>query len=201
MVFEPPTGGPEFAHEIVKVLPDGRYQSKGLLNTSKDPWVLTNADMRGRVISILPMLGRVMQAIPIWVACVLVYLLGGMAIPRYRFEVGMLALTAGLVVPLVLFRPLISATVITAMMVHHDLKVYLVSTGVLNSWAGTGRSVFMAAGHTAILQMHNTSGFVAIPLRAALIWWQWVIMALICGSPLWLSLIQARRTASVNALT
>ncbi len=203
MVFEPPTNGPEFAHKIVASLPGGRYESRGLLNSSRDPWVLTRANMRGRVVTIIPALGRIMQAIPIWAVCALLYLLGGMALPRYRFEMSVLSLTAGLIIPLILFRPLVSAVVITAVMLHHELNAYLVSTGILNSWVGSGRAVFMAAGHTSVLHIGGASGMVVIPLRAALLWWQWAVLGLICGSPLWLSIAYVRHShaADVAAVT
>jgi|ERR1035437_268698 hypothetical protein len=195
VVFIPPSGGTWFAHEIVKVLPGDEYKTKGLLNSSDDPWILNRSNLRGLVVAIWPAMGRVVQASEIWAICLILYYFLSTLVPRARGWLIPIFVGAGVALPIFIYHPLVSAQVITEIVHRGVAHVYLVSTGVLPAWLTTTTKVWLAPGHTAVLHLPVSSGHqtIIIPMTAALNWLGWLIVGLICVSPPLFSWWQARK--------
>ncbi|HVB13590.1 MAG TPA: S24/S26 family peptidase [Candidatus Dormibacteraeota bacterium] len=185
VVFEPPGGGTLFAHEIVQVLPGGRYTTRGLLNATDDPWTLNRSNLRGLVVAIWPAVGRVVQAAWIWALCVILYCCLMLWIPRARGWLAPLLVAAGVLLPIFIYHPLVSAQVITEISHRGIAHVYLVSTGVLPIWLMSSTKVWLAPGHTAVLQVPVQSGsqVIRLPMTVALNSLGWMIVVLVSAAP------------------
>jgi hypothetical protein len=182
-IFEPVGTNTVFAHEVVAQLPNGDLRTKGLLNSSLDPWTLSPDQIQGKAVAIYPALGRVMQALPIWVVCFLLYIALGWGLPRWKGLIGAAMFALALILPLIIYHPLVNAQIVTAIVKHHDLHVYAVSTGILDAWIHLGRNYFVMAGHTVVMSTRHYQRTVALPIIAALSWWEWLIAAAIWAIP------------------
>ncbi len=183
VIFHPAGTNMIFAHEVVGRLPNGSFRTKGLLNSSLDPWIVSRSQVKGKVVSIFPALGRVMQAIPIWIVCFLLYIVLGLGPPRWRAPIAAALFAVALAVPLIIYHPLVNAQIVTAIIKHHDLHVYAVSTGILDSWIRLGHNYFVAAGHTVVMSTKHYQKVVTLPVIAALNWWEWLVIAVIWAIP------------------
>ena len=195
ILFQPPGQMVEFAHRVIKVLPGDHYVTKGDLNSMHDPWILGNGNLRGVVTAGIPVLGRVMQALPFIVVAVLFYVITAYLVPRWRFGVALMALSVAVILPLAIYHPLVNGEVITATARRGVLAVHLVSTGILNADVHLYGSHFMPAGHDIYVVSHHyrsPGSSLRIPMTADLPWWGWGLMYLMCFSPMIATYIYVR---------
>lgn len=185
--FNPPGQAVIFMHQVVAKNRQGGYLTKGFLNSSRDPWVITKTNVLGQAVLWLPVAGWFMKALPFWI--ILTLLWGGLAYWRYRQAwMGWWLFALAIAGPIFYWHILVNAEVIAAIARKGAVHMYLVSTGILPAQVSVLGKVLgvLGAGQAQVFstQVSNGNGPVFLNLTAHLPWWGWGIMALICLVPL-----------------
>jgi hypothetical protein len=206
ITFNPPgVGSATYTHEIYRILPDGLIQTRGTDNAGIDPWRISRSDIKGRVAFTLPGLGWLISVLPFLAVGLLSWgITRRWVASRHRAWWDTGCATALVVVPLLLLRPLVRASVFFVGVVpsHASLaSAKVINTGLLPlSVHGDGGTTLSHLGSSA-------SGHVFIPTSAgmtysavaSLYWWEWAIVSLLLASPFFKYLLHARRQQSATA--
>jgi signal peptidase I len=202
IVFHPPNSNETYAHEIVAIdhTPAGTtYRTKGVLNRTADAWVLTSADIVGEEAVILPGLGYLLRAMPWLLIGFALSVLAAYFVPWQwrRLALG-LFLSVVLAVVIHVFQPLVNGELVSSYgSIHQVGHAHVVPTGVLPTRFSldAARGVRAAPGQEVLVSGPlGPNGRARISMRAALPWWGWLAMCIICATPL-LTLRRARRIA------
>ncbi len=187
--FRPPGYSQTFVHKIVGVTPSG-YRTQGVLNSTPDPWTVPFHDVLGREVRVVPVLGFLVQTIPVWIG-VAVVAWGLSHLLDRRYRVGTIALAAALCVeiPLAIWRPLVGMDIVTVIAKGGKARAFVVGTGLLPERfrLGIGRGVVVPPGHAAVLSSPMV-GHLGVGYQAALPWWGWAVLVLASCLPLWIAL-------------
>jgi signal peptidase len=191
--FRPPGWSQTFVHKVVAVAAGG-YRTKGVLNSTPDPWTVPQSNVIGREVWTMPALGSVVQAAPVWIAIVAaVWGLSRLLDRRYRFAAAALATTICIEIPLAIWRPLVGMDIVSLIGQRGKARAFVVGTGVLPERfrLGVGRSVVVAPGHSAVLSSRMV-GHLGIAYQATLPWWGWVLFVGASCLPLWVVVANVR---------
>ncbi len=190
VTFRPPGTSTVFTHRVVKVLPGGSFKTAGDALGAVDPWTVPPANVIGRVVGNMRGLGWLWRSLP-WVAAALACIL----IPRRSIPAGirkqcdLLFTTALVVVPILVMRPLVRASVI----VWHQLRdgavvMKLANTGLLPvQYRVTGAPVVSRVAPGQIVTMTGTpSHGTVVSMRELVSFsaWQWALFALVVLLPM-----------------
>jgi hypothetical protein len=191
ITFHPPGNDSEtFTHEVSAVFPAG-VQTRGVGNASIDPWIITRSQIVGKVAFNVWGVGWLLRALPFFAVGVLMWVLTRLRLPgRYRRTCDRAWITAFVVVPAVLLRPLVRAVVhaTVADSSHRGwLRASVVNTGLLPAqFQSTGGPVVahVASTHLGRVPSPGHHNYALLHETASLYWWSWVIVALVVLSPL-----------------
>jgi signal peptidase I len=186
-----------FVHRIYQVLPNGDFRTKGDLEALADPLVINRSEVVGISVEIIPALG--------WVYRLSGYLLGvasctillSFALNKFwRHVIYVMTPALFIVVPLVLFHPLVSATVLETDYFDNQVHIYLVDTAILPvtyhvyrakvTSGSPGQEVIITApakGPDAIGHV------IPIGVRAKLYWWEYLILITVSLVPVVIYLV------------
>ncbi len=193
-----------FVHRIYKVIPGGRYLTKGDLNAAPDPWVITRDDIIGTPRAIIPAIGWIYKCAT-WLflgaaALVFVALFVGKRQRRWILALGPPILVA---VPLLKFRPVIGGFVYGSGQRGRLVTVNVVDTGILPvQYAPANGNVVRAVPGQEVLVSglaSKHSSELNIRIEAALPWWGWALVVVLCLVPLVMVMIRSRRTPPSGA--
>jgi hypothetical protein len=115
VAFHVPASGQVYMHRVWELLPDGRFRTRGDLNSSPDGWELTRAAVVGVPVAIVPGLGWLVIALPWVLVAIAAGLLLALLLPRYlRSAVRSLTVGAAIALPLYVVKPLVRVSVTRA---------------------------------------------------------------------------------------
>jgi hypothetical protein len=192
VAFKPPgMGGTVFAHKIYSIsYSHGQvlYRTKGVLNSSADPWVISRGDVVGKVVWWGDGVGWLLKCLP-WFTVSLVAIYSFLRWLRVMDSVAFFAaVDLALYVTLIVVNPLVHLQLLALVENnHHSASAWIVNTGLLDVRLHyNGATHLLRAGHvtafTAVGKNIIRNGRIYIPGRSALRWWQLIIeIALISG--------------------
>lgn len=190
VVFEAGSGrSATYIHRISEALPGGRYLTKGDLNQSPDPWVITRANVTGTPQAIIPAIGWIYKCTS-WVFLGAAVLMAVALFVEERRRRWILALAPVVIlgVPLLRYQPLIGGFVYGSGRKGRLASAAIVDTGILPvRFAPTlGRAVHAAPGQEVTVTGISTkhSSILDIRVTAALPWWGWALVVMVCLVPL-----------------
>ena len=183
VTFRPPGTPTVYTHRVVQVLADGSFKTAGDAVGRVDPWTVPPKNVIGRVVFNLRGLGWLWRSLPWMAAALACVVLARRSIPVwYRRQCDLLFTTLLVVVPVLVMRPLLRASVISWHVLHSGaLVMTVVNDGLLPAqFRVTGAP---AVGHVAPGQIVTITG----SARGGLVWvrqlasfslWQWALLAL-----------------------
>ena len=191
ITFRPPTApGQVYTHRIEAIDASGALSTRGDVNGATDPWELTEPDVIGRAVAVLPGVGHVVRALPL-----LAIGLAGLWALTARFvrpddRSAARVLGASFVVSLTVFllKPLVGVAVLATAVENGSATATVVSTGLLpvRATVSGGSSVDLSSGMVGTLtapvvgsaDRYDVSTALHLPPAG------WVVMGLICTLPL-----------------
>ncbi len=191
--FHPtPTSNEVYTHEIMKILPNGAIETRGLANAKPDPWLITPRSITGRVIFSVWELGWVFTIAPFLAVGAALWAFSCLFISRRsRRALTRLWLAALVVIPLWMVRPLVRGEMLASSpyKTHHGwLQEKLLNTGIMpvnfRALGGQAASHVPSTATRQIAGPMNHHGLLTIYESVSLDWWGWIIVALVCLSPL-----------------
>lgn len=202
--FRPP-GAPDtvYTHRVASVGPEG-IRTSGDTTGAIDPWLLTDGDVVGRAVALLPGLGWALRAAP-WAA------LGTLVIwavssritdPAHRAASRVLLgclLVSGITA---VQRPLVGVDLLSTTTDESGAAaVHVVSTGLapVRVQADGGGHVDLVSGAVGSAALPDVSGVVDVTTTLHLAPGGWVVVAVICLSPLLWTLLVGLPTRHATA--
>ena len=201
VVFREPGTTNVFVHRVVQVLPGERYLTKGDLERNPDPWVLQRSGVIGGMETSIPGVGWIYHSAT-WLFLGAAILVGTSmyAGRRTRRWIGLLGPVVLIAVPLLRYRPLVDGYVLQSTQHGAVGTAHIVDSGVLPVHFAMhgGRSVYAAPGQAVDVLGKVPSGGtglhgVPIHIAAALPWWGWLLVVVVCLSPLLVLEVDVRR--------
>jgi hypothetical protein len=178
-----------YTHEIYSVSSEGAIETLGIANHRPDPWNIQRSDIVGRTVLVVPGLGWLLRALPFLAIAVLVWVEGRSWIKRrFLHSWDTLWQTLLIVVPVLLLRPLLRATLVSigSDPRHKDwFSAVLINTGLLPASfsAKVGPVSKASPGETAHV-FGDGKGRVIVNEVVSLRWWGWLALSLVVLSPL-----------------
>lgn len=188
--FHPPTEPKAtYTHRVYSIT-NGVVLTKGDNNGRYDPWTLTQKDLIGTSISVLPVIGWIVRSVP--------YLLAGFAIlfvltrflkRRWRASIWLTGTSLILTVTVLILKPFTNLILLTTSTGSAHPTATVVSTGILpiKVTAEHGNTVHLVAGQlgqmdvSAILKAEH---FYRITSSLDLPIWGWIIFWAFCLTPM-----------------
>ena len=208
IAFREPGTSTVFVHRVVEVLPGERYLTKGDLERTPDPWVLQRSGVIGRVRATVPAVGWIYHSATWFFLGAAVLVVTSMfAGRRTRRWIRLLGPVVLLAVPLLRYRPLVDGYVLQSTQHGTVGAAHIVDSGILPVvfTMKNGRSTYAAPGQavdvTGQVPAHGTGPHgVPIHIAASLPWWGWLIVVLLCLTPLLALEMDVRRRRALAAL-
>jgi signal peptidase I len=193
IAFHPPNEPKTtYTHRLVKILPDGTYSTKGDLDSSPDAWVITRKDIVGVASHHFKRVGWLVRALP-WLALGAILLMGAVTfVPRRRRRIAyFVGGTVVLSVPVLVLQPLVRGVFAGSGLISGRIHAMVVNTGLLPlRFAMTGAPTqHTAPGYPAtLIAPPPKNGHLLITGVVGLGFWGWLILVLVCLSPLLIAL-------------
>ncbi|GAA4681537.1 signal peptidase I [Frondihabitans cladoniiphilus] len=194
ITFHPPAEPKEtFTHRVVLVrnsVTGPLISTRGDINGAVDPWTLSQEDLVGRAVTVIPRLGWLIRAIPILLVGFTFVMLATRLIrtPSRRVSFRILGFSMLLSITVYVLRPLVGLVVLTATATTKGAAATVVSTGMLpiRVTATNGSTVDLASGQLGVVHVTATPHHVGYHLSSALNLdpWQWVVFFAICAIPM-----------------
>lgn len=194
--FHPP-GNPQvtYTHRIDVIAADGTITTQGDGNAVADPWRLHRSDVTGVVAMRWWAVGWLVRAAPVLIigGLLLAVLVRRFTAVRWKLPATTVGLAALAAVAICVYRPLMRAQLVVFEHVgaaHHAAQATYVSTGLLpvRLTAAGARPVVLNNGEfgTVVADKVGPDGRFTATVDAALTWWMWAALVLICFVPaLW----------------
>ena len=190
VTFRPPGTSVVYTHRVVAVLADGSFKTAGDALKKVDPWTVPRSNVIGHVVANVRGLGWLWRSLP-WMA-------GGLACiviarrtvrDRFRRQVDLLSITMLIVVPVLVMRPLLRASVISWHVIKGGSVVMtLVNDGLLPArfHVTVGPIVSHVAPGQVITMVGRpqASGLVAVGQTASFYWWEWALASFVVLLPM-----------------
>lgn len=187
---EPTNPTVTYTHRITQMNRDGSFHTRGDINGATDPWALTQHDVVGAPVLLVPYLGWVCKAAPILaIGGLLVWALTSTftnPITRRSLRIAGACLTVSYAA--FVLKALVNVVMITNTVTAGAVHATVVSTGILPTLvqAHGGDSVRLLDGQVGALTItkltHN--GIYQLVATTDLSWVGWLIVGLVCALPL-----------------
>lgn len=199
--FRPTPVSPVYSHRVA-VKRSGFLLTKGDVLDTVDGWELRDGQLLGRTVASVRVVGWLFIMGPfLSVGFVLVllfsWLLGGRGV--WQEVLLLVGFPFVIAVGLLLFRPLLGVEGLgVSAGVGEVPRQLFVSTGLFPTEVFNERSfeaVVLGLGQTGVLPLTHADAFgrVNFLARPAFVWWQWLLVALLCALPALLSLFVRER--------
>lgn len=204
VTFHAPSSGEVYSHRVIAKSATG-LRTRGDINTSADPWVLTNHDLIGKVAHRCWGLGWVLRGLPLLVLCLAaVWLLTALAARDYRSPLRLAGAALSFAIVFAVLHPWVGAAKIDVTGTSADATVRAVSTGVLpirltEGSASTQRLVNGQVGSVRVGTPDARGNYSITPHLDLSIGW-WISLIALCLVPLALALLLALRQSSISAV-
>ncbi len=186
-----------YTHRVVEVVGDGVH-TRGDINGATDPWMIRDPGLLGRVAVSVPALGWLVRALPLLVAgALLLWGASALLVPeRWRGTVRMLSATALFSWTVVRLRPFLGVTQLASTGDDGVVRLSLVSTGLLPVRVHPTNldgitPLDLRSGQTGVLAVSGNppGGRVDLATSLHLSPLGWVVLALVCLTPLLWSVV------------
>jgi signal peptidase I len=190
VTFRPPGTGTVYTHRVVRVLADGSFKTAGDALGKVDPWTVPPSNVIGRVVFHVRGLGWLWRFLPWMAAALACIVIGRRSIPgRLRKECDLLAITMLAVLPILLMRPLLRASVISWHLRHGGAVVMtVVNDGLLPAQfrvtGGPGASHLAPGQIVTMVGTTQPGGLVTVRQLASFSWWEWALVAFVVLLPM-----------------
>lgn len=193
VTYRPPPGGRPITHRVVSIRAAG-LTTRGDVNGAADPWRLTQPELIGRAVLIIPGAGWPIRALPILLIGSAVVWGGTALIPTSVLRGGLRVTGAAALASLTLtpLHPLANVEVLATQPTARGVSVAVVSTGLLPVQVGpAGAQAVLSTGEVAHLVLNASStGMLHLPSQLHLPPLGWVALLLICLLPmLWVLVV------------
>jgi hypothetical protein len=190
--FHPPGSTQIYTHKISALFANGMIQTRGIANPTHDPWLITRADIVGRVVWTAWGLGWALKALPMLAVGVLAWVLvRGRVSAASRRAWDRLWMTALAVLPLWALSPLVRGQLIEVTVqpgTKHLGQARVVNTGLLSAAfhpVNGGRAVGLGSAHVGLLSGPlSKQGAFYVHETLVLRPWGWALLIAIIVSPL-----------------
>lgn len=180
-----------FVHRIYSVLPDGRFKTKGDLEALADPLIVSDSQIVGRVVQVIPAIGWIYRLSGyLFLVAISMLFLSFFAPLIWRSIIYVLCPLLFVGVPLVLFHPLVSAQVLETNYNNHLVEIDLVDTGILpvSYHCNFVPSVSGSPGQLVKIVFKETKAtspghLIPIGIKAKLSWWIVIVLITLCALP------------------
>jgi len=190
VVFDPHPGTSiTYVHRIHLVLPHGHYLTKGDLNQVPDPWIISRGDIIGTPQAIIPAIGWLYKcATWLFLGAATLIFVSHFAKERQRRWILALGVPLLWAVPVLWYRPFIGGFLYGSGQRGRMVTANMVDTGILpvQYTPSIGRAVRAVPGQGVMVTGLTTKHKPVFDIRvsAALPWWGWALVILVCLSPL-----------------
>ena len=189
ITFHPPTSPAQvYTHRIVAVSPDG-ISTRGDLNGAADPWLLSRADVVGRAVALLPVLGWAVRALPLLLLGVVVLWLVSASVASATTRASVRIAGVPLIVSAIVFvlKPLVAITVLATTVDEVEVSASVVSTGILpiRVHTSSGAHLDLTSGESGVLTVPaGIDDYYRILTDLNLPLLGWIAFAAVCALPL-----------------
>jgi signal peptidase I len=194
ITFRAPTDGAVYSHRVVAKTAAG-LRTRGDINPSPDPWVLTGKDLVGRVAHRWWGVGWVLRGAPLLLLCLaVVWLVTALVGRAWRSPLRLAGIAVSFAFVARLLHPWVGVEKIGASAIRHGVAVRAVSTGVLPVTASGrgGGHLHLVDGQVGAVKVAHAarSGGYLVNVAPSLSLWWWVAIVAACLAPLlWALLI------------
>lgn len=193
--FHPPTSPKQvYTHRIAAISDAGGITTRGDINGVDDPWVVSQANLIGKVTTILPHVGWIIRAIPlllvgfafVWFATRL------LRSPTRRAALRISGLSFVVAATVAILHPFVKVVLLTAVADRKGANATIVSTGMLpvRVQAVDGSHVDLVSGqvghitaNAAVHANYQIGTTLNLPI------WGWLIFFAVCSLPLLWTLV------------
>ncbi|WP_108248915.1 S26 family signal peptidase [Planctomonas deserti] len=191
ITFRPPTAPEQvYTHRIDAMDAGGLLSTRGDANGTADPWELSESDVIGRAVAVLPGVGHAIRALPL----LAIGLAGLWALtarfvrPDDRSAARVLGASFVVSVTVFLLKPLVGVAILATAVENGSARATVVSTGLLPIRATVtgGSSVDLTSGMVGTLSAPVTGATDRYDVTTALHLPPagWLVMGLVCALPL-----------------
>jgi signal peptidase I len=204
ITFHAPGSGLVYSHRVVAKTAAG-IQTKGDINSSTDPWTLTNQDLIGQVTHRWWDVGWILRGLPLLLACLaFVWLLAAFMARHWRSPVRIVGTALSFAITAAFLRPWVGLVRLGVTGDTHAATVRVVSTGILPVHAiavDGGARVRLVDGQVGAVPVKTTAtqGSYHIKTALSLTPWWWVAVIAICLLPVVWALLVGLEPAVVAA--
>ena len=204
--FTPFDHGPTYTHRIVAVFPNGTLETKGDAANIVDPWRVTPAEVRGRMVAEFSDLGWYDLALPfLALALTLILISRAMFTTRHRREFDRLCVSLMVTLPIWVLHPLVRGVVVETSSLGPGVEQsVVVNTGVFPAEFRVpgGRSAsFITPGHRAVIEgPARRGGQLDFQMLASFHWYGWALVILAACLPLIIYLANLARPSRRHEL-
>jgi signal peptidase I len=190
VTFHPPGTSTVFTHRVVKVLADGSFKTAGDALGTTDPWTVPRSNVIGRVVDHVRGLGWLWRCLPWMAAALACILVARRSMPnRIRQPLDLLFATMLVVVPVLVMRPLLRASVVSWHRIRGGTIVMtVVNDGLLPAQfrVTVGPTVsHVAPGHlVTLVGSPPASGSVTVGQAASFYGWEWAVVVVLVLLPM-----------------
>ena len=186
IAFRVPNTGEVYMHRIAQIGPSGLIRTRGDLDSANDGWALTRGAIVGVPVLIVPVLGWLLLAAP-WAIGVLVVGFGAARLLPRRLRAPLRAASIGgaIALPLLILRPFVRVSLVSAGQSHGRFFAHLVNGGLLPlNVALRSSHVLLAPGHAATITAATAGKALAhLSAHPALSAGDWTLVALFALVP------------------
>jgi signal peptidase I len=192
VTFVPPGQTQMFTHRIAKILPNGSFTTKGDAESSPDPWIITRAEMVGKVNFALAGVGWWLRALPlVAVGTFLLLMVRRTVKARHRRSFERLFGAGIVTIALLVLKPLVRGQLVQATLdPHHQgwIKGLIVNEGLLPAQFHVVKGQVLHRLSPSKLHFvsgpRTDKGYMIIHQWASLPWWGWGIVLALVLSPM-----------------
>ena len=189
ITFHPPGTSEVYSHRVIATTAAG-LRTRGDINGSPDPWIVTGNDLIGTVDARWWGMGWVLRGLPLLLICLLLtHLIAAAMTQRWRSPARVLGTAASVSFVAWRLHPWIGLTKLYTSAATHGVAIKTVSTGILPTRAQAlhgGSQVQLLNGQVGTVTVTGTDrrGVYLVSGAPGLDFWWWVIVVLICLAPL-----------------
>jgi signal peptidase I len=195
ITFQPPGAPTTYSHRVIARNADGTLSTKGDVNGAPDPWRVTAAELRGKVVAAWPVAGWLVRAAPLLVGggLLLWLLLRRFTVPRWRAPATLAGVSTLLALTIAVLRPLVGAQLVSFVPTGDGAaEATYVVTGLLPlRVSGGGESIRLRTGELGTLHMAmpDAGGHFSVHVHPAVPPASWLVLVGVCLLPaIWTAL-------------
>jgi signal peptidase I len=194
ITFRPTAGRTSYTHRVVAITPEG-LRTKGDINAAQDPWTITQDQLVGRSVALIPAAGWAVRALPWLLVGIGGLLIASQAVGNPMVRSGLRVVGVALVISITALsvRPFVGFTIVSTRADLESTQVSVVSTGLLPITVSAPGADSLATLHSGdvgtLIATAGAEGRIPLTGHLDLDMTQWLLLSLVCLTPLFWCLI------------